>query len=135
MEAKDPTYRNYDSDQAAAFAQQRRSYASALYDVIVNYHAANSNRFHSLLDVGCGSGAATRGLAGYFDQAVGIDPGRELILQARSIGGQTKIGSSIHYEICSAEGLGLSQAVKKGSVDLLSIGMAVRSVLANLIDC
>jgi ubiquinone/menaquinone biosynthesis C-methylase UbiE len=98
MSPKDSTFRNYDSDQAACFARQRRSYSSALYEVIIDYHVANGGHFHSLLDVGCGSGAATRGLANYFDRATGIDPGRELIVQARSIGGQTRTGNPIQYE-------------------------------------
>jgi trans-aconitate 3-methyltransferase len=126
MATKDPTFRVYDPDQAALFARQRKSYSSTLYEVIISYHVANGGRFHSLLDVGCGSGSATRGLANYIDLATGIDPGRELALQAKYIGGQTRAGNTIQYEICSAEEACPSELIEKGSVDLLSVGMAVR---------
>jgi trans-aconitate 3-methyltransferase len=74
----------------------------------------------------CGSGASTRGLANHFDHAIGIDPGRELILQTRSIGGQTKTGNPIKYEICSAKEACLARTAENGSINLLSVGMAVR---------
>jgi predicted TPR repeat methyltransferase len=119
------TFQNYDSNQAACFARRRRSYSSAVYEVIVNYHIANGGQFHRLLDVGCGSGGSTRGLASYFDLTVGVDLGRELILQARAIGGETKTGKSIQYEIGSAENVSLARTVEDGSVDLLLVGMAV----------
>jgi trans-aconitate 3-methyltransferase len=88
------------------------------------YHMENGGQFQSLLDAGCGSGASTRGLASYFDRAIGIDLGRELILQAQALGGQTKAGNPIQYEISSAENVCLFE---NGSVDVLSAGMAVHS--------
>jgi 2-polyprenyl-3-methyl-5-hydroxy-6-metoxy-1,4-benzoquinol methylase len=123
--AKDLTFRNYSTDQASHFAQQRRSYSSVLYQIIRQYHTASDGEFHSLLDVGCGSGAATRGLAGLFLSATGIDCGQELIKQAWLLGGQTKSGKLIQYEVLEAENMCLSQTLKPGSVDLLSVGMAV----------
>ena len=132
-EPQDPTFRNYNPNQAASFAQQRQFYSPALYQAIIDYHIANGGHFNNLLDVGCGSGAAIRSLAEYFSYAMGTDPGRELIFQARNIGGQTKTGNLIQYEILSAEDLCLLQTIEHNSVDLLSVGMAVGGFLKNRI--
>ncbi|KAF2670978.1 S-adenosyl-L-methionine-dependent methyltransferase [Microthyrium microscopicum] len=118
---KDPTFRNYNSEDAAKFAKSRLSYSSALYDAIIKYHTT-SGQFDTLLDVGCGSGAATRDLGHYFSHAKGIDPGQELILQARKLGGQTKSGEAISYDVHGAEDL--ASGFEPGSIDMLSAGMA-----------
>jgi ubiquinone/menaquinone biosynthesis C-methylase UbiE len=128
---RDPTFRNYDTEQAVSFAKQRVGYSSVFYQVIIDHHVANGGELQTLIDVGCGSGAGTRGLATYFNHGIGIDPGKELILQARSIGGQTKMGKSIQYEVCSAEDMALSGVVEDDSVDLLSVGMAVNAYLSS----
>jgi SAM-dependent methyltransferase len=124
--ALDPTFRNYDPNQAAAFAKARKSYSEKLYDLIIEYHQANGGQLHSLLDVGCGSGAATRGLAQYLDNATGIDPGEQLIQQARIHGGQTASGTPVQYEVLSAEDMCLSRNAAISSVDILTASMAVR---------
>ena len=80
----------------------------------------------TLLDVGCGTGAAVRGLAPQFQYATGMDPGEEMIAQAIKLGGQTASGESIQYEVMGAEELCNAQSVKEGQVDLLVAAMAVR---------
>jgi 2-polyprenyl-3-methyl-5-hydroxy-6-metoxy-1,4-benzoquinol methylase len=125
IEELDPTFRNYNPNQAAAFAKARSPYSERLYDIIVEYHKANGGKFRSLLDVGCGSGAATRGLSQYVENATGIDPGEHLIQQARLLGGQTASGTYVQYEVLSAEDMCLSRNVPVGSVDILAVSMAV----------
>lgn len=123
----DPTFRNYNSQQASSYAAHRTSYTPSLYSEILKYHSGtNSNaEFDVLLDVGCGPGTATRDLAMYFNHAIGIDPSPEMIARAKSAGGQTKTGNEIGYELLQAENLASSKILKPASVDILTAGMAV----------
>ena len=79
----------------------------------------------SVLDVGCGTGNATRHLASYFDRAVGCDAGKEMIAQATEASGRSKNGSLIVYEVVDAEQLDQLQGLAAGSVDLLTAAMSV----------
>lgn len=120
--ALDPTFRYYDRKKAAAYATLRPDYSSNLYDIIIGYHTKNGGSFEATMDVGCGTGNVTRTMAAHFDRAVGVDPGEAMIAQAKAIGGSTKAGAEIEYEILAAEHLA-SKA--HASVDVLTAGMAV----------
>ena len=121
----DPTFRSYNAQQAQSYAISRTGYAVELYDMILNHHYETKGEFGSLLDVGCGPGNATRDLALAFDQAVGIDPGAEMIATATRIGGKTRIGNDIQFEISPAEECSKVEGINAESVDLLTAAMAV----------
>jgi SAM-dependent methyltransferase len=125
----DPTFRHYQPAQASSYAQWRGSYDAALYEEILAYHKSTGGELNSLLDVGCGPGSATRDLALCFLKATGVDPGKEMINTARSIGGETGAGDPVEYFVGDAEDVGEEQGVQDGSVDLLTAAMAVGNTL------
>jgi ubiquinone/menaquinone biosynthesis C-methylase UbiE len=126
----DHTFRNYTAEQAASYSQHRADpYSQKLYDVVLEYHRSHGGEFGSLLDVGCGTGEVTRSLSQYFDTATGVDPGKEMISQARVDGGATRSGKKVEFEVRSAEDLA---GLPKDSVDLLVAGMAVGCIKLNL---
>ncbi|KAH8597296.1 S-adenosyl-L-methionine-dependent methyltransferase [Bisporella sp. PMI_857] len=120
----DPTFRNYDSQQAATYASHRGSYSSDIYKEVLEYHDSHGGEFDTVLDTGCGTGKATRSLAQHFSHAIGLDPGKEMIKQAQMIGGKSKGNHQIEYENLGAEELDRSTLVAAGSVDLLTAAMA-----------
>ncbi|PWY77003.1 hypothetical protein BO70DRAFT_388390 [Aspergillus heteromorphus CBS 117.55] len=99
----DPTFRNYTSTQAQKYAEARTSYPKELYDIVLRHHEQTGGTFHTLLDVGCGPGNATRDLARSFQRVVGIDAGQEMIQTARGLGGNTAAEASISYHVLGAE--------------------------------
>ena len=122
----DPTFRSYSADQAAAYAEHRGSaYAPAIIEAVLSHH--RHGRFDCVLDVGCGTGSATRSLAPSFNHAIGCDPGGAMIDRAISLGGLSKGGSHISYEVLPAERVSQSSHAALGSVDLLTASMAVRT--------
>ena len=123
----DQVFRNYDSQQAAAYAahRSRAGYASDLYRVLLDHFMISGGHFNALLDVGCGTGEITRKLGGFFEHATGVDHSQEMIQQAYSELGFTKSGNKIQYEVGNAEQLEKLHSVKPASVDLLTVGMAV----------
>lgn len=122
---KDPTFRSYSAEQAKAYATHRLSYEPAIYDTVLNFHSETGGQFGLLLDVGCGPGNATRDVALSFDQAIGVDPGASMIDAAREIGGKTKSGGGVRYEVSPAEEVSRVEGLEEGSVDLLIAAMAV----------
>lgn len=122
----DPTFRNYTPQQAASYAAHRGKYAGDIYNEFLAYHTSHGGALGTVLDVGCGTGSATRQLTGYFARAAGCDPGREMVAKAIDLGGETKDKIAIKYEILGAENLDDSIHLKPCSVDLLTAAMAVR---------
>jgi SAM-dependent methyltransferase len=131
MTALDPTFRNYGNQQAAAYATNRGSYSLDIHQQVLEYHTDHGGKLGTVLDVGCGTGQATRPLGSFFSQATGCDPGVEMIAQAREIGGKTKDRAEIQYEVLGAEELEQSTTVEPGSVDLLAAAMAVNLYFLN----
>lgn len=125
MSASDPTFRNYTSAQAAAYVASRVSYREALYEQIFTYHKKTGGYLDRLLDVGCGPGNATRGLAVHFQHAMGVDPGEQMITTARHHGGTTANGKEIQYAVAGAENLLDLADIKEESVDMVVAAMAV----------
>lgn len=74
-----------------------------------------------VLDCGCGTGTATKDLALKFDQAIGADAGAAMITTAREIGGKTKSGADIRFEVAPAETFSQVEGLKPGSVDMLTV--------------
>lgn len=129
MSASDPTFSHYTNEQAQKYAKTRTSYQDQLYKIMIEYHVETEGQLDLLADVGCGPGNATRDLALYFNKAIGLDPGVEMINTAKQIGGITSNGTNIEYVICEAEDLsrGLRESCSSGNekVDLLTAAMAV----------
>ena len=124
----DPTFRSYDAQQAVNYALNRGQYTPRIIQEIITYHAFHKGLFGVIMDVGCGTGKATRHLAPYFEYATGSDPGNEMIAQALKTGGQSSAGRVISYEVLDAEKLDQSAILSVGSVDLLTAAMAVSSL-------
>lgn len=124
----DPTFRSYSAEQAKVYASQRLSYESAIYEVVLDYHATTGGQLGLVLDCGCGPGNATRDLALSFDQAIGVDAGSAMIDAAREIGGKTKSGLAIRFEVAPAEEFSHIQGLEPCSVDMVTSAMAVRSL-------
>ncbi|KAF7949666.1 uncharacterized protein EAE97_003175 [Botrytis byssoidea] len=121
----DPTFRNYTSQQAAKYAAHRLSYPAQLYETVIQHHEKTGGQFNLVLDLGCGPGNATRDIAAYFEEAIGCDAGEAMIGAARKLGGKTKSGKDIVLVVGSGEEfLGLEE-VKEGTVDLITVAMAV----------
>jgi ubiquinone/menaquinone biosynthesis C-methylase UbiE len=76
-----------------------------------------------VVDVGCGPGSAAQDLAPAFEHAVGIDPGEEMIQVARELGGETKNGEKISFEVCEAARIA---SAPPGEVGLITVATAVR---------
>ena len=119
------TFRQYTPDQGKAYAAERSSYHDNLYKVIFDHHSSTGGAFKTLMDVGCGSGNATRSLAKRFEAAYGVDPSPEMINTAKRLGGETAPGNQIDFLVGRAEDMGGSDWDIGGKVDLLTAGMAV----------
>ena len=113
----DTTFRSYSTAQVREYAQRRGGYPQRLIEEIIKLHVQTSNAFHSLLDLGCGPGNATRDLAAHFDHATGIDPSPEMVRTANELGGTAKDSSAIKSVQGDAE---LCKDVPKESVDLIT---------------
>ncbi|TGO31258.1 hypothetical protein BPAE_0001g01560 [Botrytis paeoniae] len=121
----DPTFRNYTSQQAAKYAAHRLSYPSKLYETVIRHHEKTGGQFNLVLDLGCGPGNATRDIAGYFEEAIGCDAGEAMIGAARELGGKTKSEKDIVWVVGSGEEFTGLEEVKEGTVDLITVAMAV----------
>jgi SAM-dependent methyltransferase len=129
MATNDPTFRHYAPSQAASYARDRGSYNLDLLSEVFSYHASTGGSFNAIVDLGCGPGNSTRDLALQFQKATGIDPGKEMINQAKEKGGETAAGVPIEYFVGDAEEVGDEQGIGKASVDLITAAMAVSTTL------
>ncbi|KAJ3140362.1 hypothetical protein HK100_010259 [Physocladia obscura] len=124
----DPTFRTYTTSQAAAYAAGRGGYTRTLYDEILDRHEASGGAFTSLLDVGCGTGSATRDLATRFTVARGVDPGESMIAIASQLGGTTATGALVEFSVIAAEDIASTDGLGPESVDLVTAAMALKSL-------
>ncbi|RDW64005.1 hypothetical protein BP5796_10507 [Coleophoma crateriformis] len=118
----DPTFRSYSASQAQTYATYRTSYPERFYRTILDFHHATGGQDGFLVDVGCGPGNATRDLARFFDVALGVDPGAGMIEAARGLGGVTKRGGPVAYEVAAAEEF--ARVTGEQPVDLVVAAMA-----------
>jgi trans-aconitate 3-methyltransferase len=125
---RDQVFCNYDSKHAIAYAEHRSLYSPSLYRVLLDHFVSNGGHFNTVIDVGCGTGQVTREIGKWFNHATGADHSQEMIFQARQIGGLTKFGNQIEYEVAGAEELETLHSVKPACVDLLTVGMAVSAL-------
>ena len=123
----DPTFRSYSRASAAAYSTHRKAYPERLIDYITTHHLQEGGALGTLVDVGCGPGVATRQLAPRFENVYGLDPGTGMIETAREIGGTSKTGEKIVYDISAAEEINMALerlGVPDGSVDMITAATA-----------
>jgi trans-aconitate 3-methyltransferase len=123
---RDTTFRHYNASQAATYAADRPTHSAALIQFIVDHHVSTGGKCDLLLDVGCGPGVSTVVLAPHFATVYGADAGEGMIQQARAIGGASKSGTLIKYLVCPAEDIDTIGEIAHGSVDMISVAVAVR---------
>lgn len=137
----DTVFRSSTAAQADNYAQSRPSYAPQLFQFIFDHHASQGGAFNKLLDVGCGPGKATRDMAPNFDEVIGADPSEQMIEKARQLGGLSKNGQPIRFEVSTAEGLDQIAGLEPESVDVLTAATSVSSpdqlmqLVFCLVDC
>ncbi|KAI9888138.1 MAG: hypothetical protein M1823_000073 [Watsoniomyces obsoletus] len=102
---------------ASAYAAQRPTYPSSLYDQILSYHRGPRSL---CLDLGCGHGLVTRSLAPKFERIIGIDPSRVMLDEARSLTDSSTF-PNVEYHESNAESLPF---IEDHSVDLVVAGQA-----------
>ncbi|XP_038646197.1 putative methyltransferase DDB_G0268948 [Scyliorhinus canicula] len=107
-----------EKDHAAMYQKYRLPSANEVHKVIFNYLKKKKGKpFTLAVDIGCGSGQSTRGLASYFDKVVGIDVSEAQIEEAKKVDGP----DNVSYRLGLAENL----EFEDGSVDLVTSGTAV----------
>lgn len=132
MTAEEKTFRQYTQEQGKAYAASRHGYPPQLFQTIIDHHTSTGGQLDTVVDVGCGTGEAIRGLAPHFTNAIGLDPSEGMLSVARSALGTSSTESGepgIRFEFSTAEDLGAGQGgsppvIADGSVDLLSAATA-----------
>jgi SAM-dependent methyltransferase len=89
---------------ADVYAKHRPSYAPAAIDAALEGFSAPVR----VVDVGCGTGIASRLLAARGARVVGLDPSNDMLKEARAAG--VPEGGSIEYRLGTAEETGLPAA-------------------------
>lgn len=115
------TFSSYNQSQSQAYAQTRIGYHPNVYKAVLDYHVSNGGQLNHVLDVGCGTGLATEGLASYFEHITGIDPSSGMIAVAKSLDLKSKL-QPVRFDISTAESLGadLEPAIVDSSIDLIA---------------
>ncbi|KAI0157983.1 S-adenosyl-L-methionine-dependent methyltransferase [Hypoxylon sp. FL1284] len=124
MAPEEQTFRAYTQTQGNNYAAWRPGYSPELFKIIVEHHTSTGGKLDTVVDVGCGTGQATRDLAPYFTDAIGLDPSAGMISAARA--SAQSAASPIRFEVSAAEALGtdLSPPIADCSVDLLTAATA-----------
>ena len=94
--------------RGSQYQQFRPTYPTSLFQWLADQSAGND----CALDLGCGSGQASRGLEPWFRQVVGADISHEQLLAAPA--------SQSHYLVSQAHRLPLADA----SLDLITVAQA-----------
>lgn len=127
MAPEEQTFRAYTQKQGEMYAVRRPGYPLELFKVIVDHHASTGGQRDTVLDVGCGPGQGTHGIAPYFAHTIALDPSEGMITTARAIPSSTESGASpIRFEVSTAETLGtdLEPPIADGSIDLITAATA-----------
>ncbi|KAK9370771.1 S-adenosyl-L-methionine-dependent methyltransferase [Lipomyces kononenkoae] len=124
MTSEEETFRAYTQTQGKTYATGRPGYSPELFKIIIDHHTSTGGQLDTVVDVGCGTGQATRDLAPYFANAIGLDPSEGMIGTARA--SAESATSPIRFEVSAAEALGtdLEPPIADGSVDLLTAATA-----------
>jgi trans-aconitate 3-methyltransferase len=120
------TFKSFTNEQSENYAKARPTYHENVYKTVIDYHTSKGGHLDNVIDVGCGPGLATIGIAPYFALVTGLDPSEGMIETSRSAGGTSASGEPIRYEVSSAEHLGqdLEPPVANASVDLITAATA-----------
>jgi SAM-dependent methyltransferase len=89
--------RSFDS-VAALCAEVRRGYPAALFDDLAAFGGLTTTA--AVLEVGCGAGQATGDLAGRAGRLVALDPGENLIAEARR---RVAAGANVTFQATTFE--------------------------------
>jgi ubiquinone/menaquinone biosynthesis C-methylase UbiE len=110
---------DYDKTSMPANYDAGRSYAPAVLAYwlnVVSRHTTGA-AIADILDLGCGTGRYSEGLASHFGaRVIAIDPSEKMLAVARM-----KAGGSVRYERAQAEKLPIASA----SIDMIFISMAL----------
>jgi SAM-dependent methyltransferase len=120
------TFSSFTRAQSDHYAKARRGFHPALYSTVIDRHTTTGGKLGTVIDIGCGPGSATRQIAPYFTEAIGLDPSQSMIDTARALGGTTRSSEPIRYELSTAEGMGsnLSPPIQPSSIDLITASNA-----------
>ncbi len=99
---------------AADYAQYRQGFPDQWFDALIQKKIIKAG--NRILDLGTGTGSIARGFALRGFKAIGLDPSKELIAQAKNIDAAANIET--HYVIATAEQTGLPSA----SFDIVTAG-------------
>ncbi|KAJ5719067.1 hypothetical protein N7493_007522 [Penicillium malachiteum] len=119
---QEKTFSTYNQAQGERYASSRPEYHASLFKIILDHHKATGGECNKLLDLGCGPGTATHGLASAFTHVLGIDPSDGMIATARSHNST----ANVEFAVSTAEDLGsnLSPPVEDNSIDLITAANA-----------
>jgi SAM-dependent methyltransferase len=124
MATTEDIFRGYSAAQGQNYSAVRPGYSPELFKIIIDHHTSTGGQLHTIVDVGCGPGQATKSLAPFFENAIGLDPSEGMIETARATAESANL--PIRFEVSTAETLGidLEPPISDGSVDLLTAATA-----------
>ncbi|GCB63604.1 putative methyltransferase DDB_G0268948 isoform X1 [Scyliorhinus torazame] len=106
-----------EQDHAVLYQKYRLPSPSQIRNLVLSYLKRKKGKpFTLAVDIGCGPGQSTRGLASYFEQVVGIDVSGAQIEEAMKVDGP----ENVSYR----RGLAEELEFEDGSVDLVTAGAA-----------
>jgi ubiquinone/menaquinone biosynthesis C-methylase UbiE len=110
---------DYDRTSIPAVYDRGRDHGPEVLDLWMTIveSQVNDESIRTILDLGCGTGRFTKGLASRFGaRVVGVDPSEKMLDQARV----KRQGNSIHYQRGSAEAI----PIRDGAVDMIFMSMS-----------
>jgi SAM-dependent methyltransferase len=111
--------RPFAGDTASFYARYRREYPAELIARLLEFTREGRGR---VLDLGCGTGQLLLQLAGFFEQAVGIDPEPDMLREAKRAARERAVENIQWMTGSSGELPTLEHAL--GRFDLVTIGTA-----------
>jgi SAM-dependent methyltransferase len=105
--------------RAALYARYRRDYPAEFVLRLRQFSRGGHGR---LLDLGCGTGQLLLQLAGFFDEAVGVDPEPDMLREAERAARERKVANARWIEAGSRDLEELEPAL--GHYDLVTVGTA-----------
>ena len=110
---------NYDLTDIPVSYDRGRDHGPEVLDLWMNVLASyvDADRVHTIVDLGCGTGRFSEGLARRFDaRVIGIDPSAKMLARAR----EKRRSTRVHYQRASAEAI----ALVSSAVDVIFMSMS-----------
>jgi ubiquinone/menaquinone biosynthesis C-methylase UbiE len=110
---------NYDLTDIPVGYDRGRDHGPEFLDLWMDVLASHvdADRVHTIVDLGCGTGRFSEGLARRFDaRVIGIDPSAKMLARAR----EKRRAARVHYQRGSAEAI----PVVSGAVDAIFMSMS-----------